>query len=446
MTKRTVIIGVGGPVGSGKTLLLERLTRRMSDLNLAVITNDIYTKEDALFLAKNSSLDEDRIIGVETGGCPHTAIREDASMNFEAIETLQERFNHDLDVIFLESGGDNLAATFSPDLVDFTIYIIDVAQGEKIPRKAGQGMIKSDLFLINKTDLAPYVGANLDRMTCKMTQAYDGFVHLGFSNRNGRTISHKKYQEGNSRVSADNSDANGVPYYFLINMGGGFVEGEQYQVTIDVNKDAHALVTTQTPTYVYKCERGQLTQQHTSITLEENSYLEYMADEVIPYLRSRYFQTSRIDMDKSAHLIYSDGVTAGWSHEDLPFQYHYFRNLTQIYQDNELVYSDQTLLEPQKQDMFKLGYFEGWRNYNSLVMVSPNIDEAFVKALQKHLEDLNLESDFAISSLDIPGLVLRILGKTAEDNRRVIYACADYFRQEIHGLTPLNLRKNDMRR
>ena len=144
MTKRTVIIGVGGPVGSGKTLLLERLTRRMSDLNLAVITNDIYTKEDALFLAKNSSLDEDRIIGVETGGCPHTAIREDASMNFEAIETLQERFNHDLD--------------------DFTIYIIDVAQGEKIPRKAGQGMIKSDLFLINKTDLAPYVGANLDRM------------------------------------------------------------------------------------------------------------------------------------------------------------------------------------------------------------------------------------------------------------------------------------------
>ena len=435
MTKRTVIIGVGGPVGSGKTLLLERLTRRMSDLNLAVITNDIYTKEDALFLAKNSSLDEDRIIGVETGGCPHTAIREDASMNFEAIETLQERFNHDLDVIFLESGGDNLAATFSPDLVDFTIYIIDVAQGEKIPRKAGQGMIKSDLFLINKTDLAPYVGANLDRMR-----------EDGFSNRNGRTISHKKYQEGNSRVSADNSDANGVPYYFLINMGGGFVEGEQYQVTIDVNKDAHALVTTQTPTYVYKCEKGQLTQQNTSITLEEDSYLEYMADEVIPYLKSRYFQTSRIDMDKSAHLIYSDGVTAGWSHEDLPFQYHYFRNLTQIYQDNELVYSDQTLLEPQKQDMFKLGYFEGWRNYNSLVMVSPAIDEAFVKALQKHLEDLNLESDFAISALDIPGLVLRILGKTAEDNRRVIYACADYFRQEIHGLSPLNLRKNDMRR
>ena len=159
-----VIIGVGGPVGSGKTLLIERVTRIMAaDYKIAVITNDIYTKEDAMFMVKNSVLPEDRIIGVETGGCPHTAIREDASMNFAAIDELKSRFD-DLDIIFLESGGDNLAATFSPDLVDFSIYIIDVAQGEKIPRKAGQGMIKSDMFIINKIDLAPYVGANLDVM------------------------------------------------------------------------------------------------------------------------------------------------------------------------------------------------------------------------------------------------------------------------------------------
>jgi urease accessory protein len=159
-----VIIGVGGPVGSGKTLLIERVTRMMAkDYKIAVITNDIYTKEDAMFMVKNSVLPEDRIIGVETGGCPHTAIREDASMNFAAIDELKSRFD-DLNIIFLESGGDNLAATFSPDLVDFSIYIIDVAQGEKIPRKAGQGMIKSDMFIINKIDLAPYVGANLDVM------------------------------------------------------------------------------------------------------------------------------------------------------------------------------------------------------------------------------------------------------------------------------------------
>lgn len=163
--KRTIRIGVGGPVGSGKTMIIERLTRHMADdYNIAVITNDIYTKEDAEFMVKNSVLSEDRIIGVETGGCPYTAIREDASMNLATIEELEDRFDHDLDIIFLESGGDNLAATFNPELVDFTIYIIDVAEGEKIPRKAGQGMIKSDLFVINKIDLAPYVGADLERM------------------------------------------------------------------------------------------------------------------------------------------------------------------------------------------------------------------------------------------------------------------------------------------
>jgi urease accessory protein len=157
-------IGVGGPVGAGKTLLVDKLTRElMKDLELAVITNDIYTKEDAQFLIKNGALPEDRIIGVETGGCPHTAIREDASMNFAAIDELND-LHPDLDLIFVESGGDNLAATFSPELVDFSIYIIDVAQGEKIPRKGGQGMIKSDLFIINKIDLAPYVGADLEIM------------------------------------------------------------------------------------------------------------------------------------------------------------------------------------------------------------------------------------------------------------------------------------------
>ncbi|NYE09307.1 urease accessory protein [Bacillus niacini] len=157
-------IGVGGPVGAGKTMLVEKLTRALNEeLSMAVVTNDIYTKEDANFLIKNGVLPEDRVIGVETGGCPHTAIREDASMNFAAIDELTE-LHPDLELIFVESGGDNLAATFSPELVDFSIYIIDVAQGEKIPRKGGQGMIKSDLFIINKIDLAPYVGASLDIM------------------------------------------------------------------------------------------------------------------------------------------------------------------------------------------------------------------------------------------------------------------------------------------
>lgn len=154
-------IGVAGPVGSGKTALVECLCKNMrSQYEIAVVTNDIYTQEDAEFLVKNQALDGQRIMGVETGGCPHTAIREDASINILAIEQLEIRFDH-LDLIFVESGGDNLAATFSPELVDLTIYVIDVAAGDKIPRKGGPGITKSDLLVINKIDLAPYVGASL---------------------------------------------------------------------------------------------------------------------------------------------------------------------------------------------------------------------------------------------------------------------------------------------
>lgn len=157
-------VGVGGPVGSGKTALLEILCRKMrSKYSIAVVTNDIYTKEDAEFLIRNDALPKDRIIGVETGGCPHTAIREDASMNLAAVEDLSEKFP-DLDIVFLESGGDNLSATFSPELADLTIYVIDVAAGEKIPRKGGPGITKSDLLIINKIDLAPLVGASLEVM------------------------------------------------------------------------------------------------------------------------------------------------------------------------------------------------------------------------------------------------------------------------------------------
>jgi len=154
-------VGVGGPVGSGKTTLVEKLCKAMRERwSVAVVTNDIYTQEDALILNRLQALPEDRILGVETGGCPHTAIREDASINLAAIAEMNRRFP-DLDVIFIESGGDNLAATFSPDLADLTIYVVSVCQGEKIPRKGGPAITRSDLLVINKTDLAPYVGADL---------------------------------------------------------------------------------------------------------------------------------------------------------------------------------------------------------------------------------------------------------------------------------------------
>ncbi|HDZ3347932.1 TPA: urease accessory protein UreG [Staphylococcus aureus] len=174
-------IGIGGPVGAGKTQLIEKVVKRLSkEMSIGVITNDIYTKEDEKILVNSGVLPESRIIGVETGGCPHTAIREDASMNFGAIDELLERHD-DIELIFIESGGDNLAATFSPELVDFSIYIIDVAQGEKIPRKGGQGMIKSDFFVINKTDLAPYVGASLEQMA-EDTKVFRGKRPFTFTN------------------------------------------------------------------------------------------------------------------------------------------------------------------------------------------------------------------------------------------------------------------------
>jgi urease accessory protein len=185
--RRPVKIGVGGPVGSGKTALLDCLCKTMRDrYQLAVVTNDIFTREDMEFLMRSEALPKERILGVETGGCPHTAIREDASINFEAMDEMLHRFPN-LDILFLESGGDNLAASFSPELVDASIYVIDVAGGDKVPRKGGPGITRSDLLVINKTDLAPYVGADLQVMDrdSRMMRGQKPFVFTNLKTRDG---------------------------------------------------------------------------------------------------------------------------------------------------------------------------------------------------------------------------------------------------------------------
>lgn len=181
MNKQALRVGIGGPVGSGKTALVDAICKKLRNkYDIAVVTNDIYTKEDAQFLISQQSLEECRIVGVETGGCPHTAIREDASMNLSAIDDLNKTFP-DLDMILIESGGDNLSATFSPELADLTIYVIDVSAGDKIPRKGGPGITKSDLLVINKIDLSPYVGASLDIMQ-RDSQKMRGHRPFIFSN------------------------------------------------------------------------------------------------------------------------------------------------------------------------------------------------------------------------------------------------------------------------
>jgi urease accessory protein len=185
---RPLKVGIGGPVGSGKTALTEALCRRLrGSLDMAVITNDIYTKEDAEFLVRRGALVAERVVGVETGGCPHTAIREDASVNLEAVHALLRRFP-DLELLLIESGGDNLAATFSPELVDATVYVIDVAEGEKIPRKGGPGITRSDLLVINKIDLAPHVGADLGVMERDATKQRAGRPFVFTNLRTGEGV------------------------------------------------------------------------------------------------------------------------------------------------------------------------------------------------------------------------------------------------------------------
>ncbi len=182
-------VGLGGPVGSGKTSILDALCKHMrSDFDIAVVTNDIYTREDADALVRSQALTSERIVGVETGGCPHTAIREDASMNLAAIDELTQKFP-ELDIVFIESGGDNLAATFSPELADLTLYVIDVAQGEEIPRKGGPGITRSDLLIINKTDLAPHVEVSLDVMETDAQRMREGKRFLFTSIKHGDGVS-----------------------------------------------------------------------------------------------------------------------------------------------------------------------------------------------------------------------------------------------------------------
>ena len=188
MNSQPLRVGIGGPVGSGKTALTLALCRALRErYNIAVVTNDIYTQEDAQFLVRNEALEPERIIGVETGGCPHTAIREDASINLEAVEQLNRRFPG-LDLVIVESGGDNLSATFSPELADLTLYVIDVAAGEEIPRKGGPAITKSDVLIINKTDLAPHVGASLDVMERDATRMRAGKPFVFASLRHGKGV------------------------------------------------------------------------------------------------------------------------------------------------------------------------------------------------------------------------------------------------------------------
>ncbi|MHC5228846.1 urease accessory protein UreD [Enterococcus sp. LJL99] len=277
-----------------------------------------------------------------------------------------------------------------------------------------------------------------------MKHDVDGLIQMAFINRNERTIASKVYHEGNSRVSSNIPLPNEkTPYYFFISTGGGFIEGENYEVDMTVEKEAHAIVTTQAPTYVYKCENGKQTTQTVQINLADESTFEYLTDEVIPYKNSIYKQETMIHMKDSSTMVLIDGVTAGWSEDEKPFQYTNLQMKTTIFMNDRLIYNDHLLCEPPVNEMSALGYFEGQSNYNSLIVVSPKCTDDVIEKVRQALDAIETDVDFGLSKLEKPGFVLRTLGDKGEKNRQVLMAALNCFRMEELNAPELVLSKND---
>lgn len=277
-----------------------------------------------------------------------------------------------------------------------------------------------------------------------MEKKYDGVIEMKFLPRNGRTIAQRLYHKGNSRISSVIPATEGqLPYYFLISTGGGFTEGEQYKVDIELEKDAHAVLTTQTPNYVYKCDNLKQTCQETTIKLAEGAFLEYYMDEVIPYKNAYYRQYMDIDLAKDASLILTDGLTSGWSPDEKRFQYRDVGMRTRIKVGGRLVYNDYLLCTPHEDQLDELGYFEGYTNFNSVVVIDEKIDADFVAQAREAIVEKAANVRFGISLLENNGAVLRILGFDGYMNRQIQNQFIEFYREHFKGYAPLQLRKND---
>lgn len=272
-----------------------------------------------------------------------------------------------------------------------------------------------------------------------------GVIELGFQRRGERTVAHKIYHHGNSRVSAGMGIRKyiEVPYYFLISVGGGFIEGETYTASMEVEPEAHAVVTTQAPTYIFKCNNHKQTVQEVDIRIDEQGILEYYADPVIPYKNAYYLQENRIEMAKGSTLIFLDGLTAGWSPDDKPFQYDEVGLKTVIHRDGELVLDDYLICNPKLDDMHGLGYFEGYQAYGSVVIIDDCIDKTVIDGMRDYLEAHHIDCLYGVTKLEKCGLVVRVLGANNHALRSTIFGSINYFREEVKGYDPLALRKND---
>lgn len=270
---------------------------------------------------------------------------------------------------------------------------------------------------------------------------YSGEIRMTFVNRGGRTVADRTYRRGNSRISANIPTAGGIPYYFLISTGGGYTEGESYLQEITLGDSTHAILTTQTPNYIYKCDRGRETSQHNIVTVGNDALLEYYIDETIPYANAIFRQDTEIRLGAGASLIMTDGLTSGWSADETPFQYGRIMIRNVIEKERELLANDCLIVDPREEPMDEIGYFEGKRSFHSAMIIDNEINERAIRDMRAYMQGIPTPCRYGMTLLEKGGAVLRVLGDSAYENRKVLRKWIRYYREQIKGLSRLELRK-----
>src|SRR5436305_609294 len=449
--KKITRIGIGGPVGSGKTAIVEAITPRFLDLGIKVliITNDVVTTEDAKQVqrALKGLLLEERILGVETGACPHTAVREDPSMNLAAVEDMEARFP-DTDVVLIESGGDNLTLTFSPALVDFFIYVIDVAAGDKIPRKNGPGITQSDILVINKTDLAPHVGASLDVMRCD-SQLMRGTTPLLFTNCTTSEgiaqlvdlIARELLTDLDYRIPYRAQRAlycdEAIPdlaHVFLITTTGCLLQGDRMALDIALGQGARAHVTTQSATKIHSMDANYAAQTQT-FALADDAYLEFVPDPIIPHRRARFVSDTQISVAPSATLLYAEIVQPGRKHHH-PEECFGAAVLSMALQvarpGGDALFTEKLLIEPQRHAMRQTGVMGPFDVFGNVLVCTPK--EKAERIWQRTGAEVNLASGLGFGVCRLPneaGLIFKVLGRETAPVKAKVREFWSIVREEV---------------
>ena len=521
-------LGIGGPVGSGKSMLIERIVPMLAEkgYSVSIISNDVISKEDADRMRANLAtnrglLPENLVVGLATGGCPHTAIREDPSMNLSVIEEMESK-HPDLDLIIIESGGDNITTTFSPILADYFIYIIDVAGGDKYPRKGGLGIESCDLLVINKIDLASMVGADLDIMkrdakkirnekpfefiNCKTDEGVmrvtehiihdvlfgspksaiaqkvwfvnkleyytpddipkeilvyaDKVKQLGVGksgkvgildvelqmNSSGKTVLTKQFSQVPLQIQRalyPETALPGMAYLYVLSPSGGILQGDRYRTDVLLKNKAIAHMTTQGATKIYGMNSNSAS-QIVNITVDENCYLEYIPDQIIPYKNSRYYQKVNLNVHDNSTLIYSEILTPGRVAMGESFEYDicYLRTHCRN-QDKEIRFLENTKIEPKKQNLKNFGVLGEYSIVGTVYIFTRK--EEIIELENIINQNFRKTDEISVGTSILPdesGIIIRILGTKTDSIFDVIFKTLEISRKKILGASFSKTRKN----